>query len=505
MGTVKKVVIVGGGTAGWMCAAALSKLLGKHLEITLVESDEIGTVGVGEATIPTLQGFNRLLGIDEQTFMKEVQATFKLGIQFENWQENGSAYIHSFGKTGKECWAGEFHHFWLKAKSLGFAGAFGDYCPELEAAKQQKFALLSSPFSGGQGNSSMSALNYAYHIDASLYAKFLRRFSEARGVVRREGRIAEVQVNHVTGEIEAVLLQGGEHISGQLFIDCSGFKGLLIEEALHTGYEDWSHWLPCDSAIAVQTTSVAAPLPYTRAIARSAGWQWRIPLQHRVGNGFVFCRRYMSESEAKALLLDNVEGDLLTEPRALRFTTGRRRKAWNKNCVALGLASGFVEPLESTSIHLIMSGIVRLMRLFPHSAIHTSDIDEYNAQTKIEIERIRDFIILHYCETSGREEPFWRYCQRMELPASLQHRLSLFSDSARVFRAEDELFRVDSWTQVMLGQGRIPKAYHPIVDNMSDEELASFLQSLRAQVRAAVDPLPMHHEFVENYCPADFS
>jgi len=489
---VKRIVIAGGGTAGWMAAAALSKTLGKVLEITLIESDEIGTVGVGEATIPPLVTFHRLLEINEQKFMAAVQGTFKLGIGFENWRNVGQNYIHSFGVTGHDHWTAGFQHFWLKGRERGLAGDYGDYCLELRAAQQSKFAHL--PKIG---------INYAFHIDASLYAQFLRRFSEGYGVRRLEGKIVEVRTNADTGFIEALRLDSGDEIAGDLFIDCTGFRGLLIEQTLHAGYEDWSHWLPCDTAVAVQTQSTGEAIPYTRSIAREAGWQWRIPLQHRVGNGMVYCSRYISDADARDALLGNVEGALLTEPRVIRFRPGQRRRAWIKNCVALGLASGFIEPLESTSIHLIQRGITRLLQMFPHTAIAAADVEEYNRQTSYEIEHIRDFIVLHYNVTERDDTPFWRHCRSMEIPASLEHRIALFRETGRVFRMPNELFAENSWIQVMLGQGIVPRQHHPVVNIMSDEELSRFLQNIKSSVDATVSQLPKHETYVKQYCPAE--
>ncbi|ALO35509.1 tryptophan halogenase [Colwellia sp. MT41] len=485
---ITKIVIAGGGTAGWMAAASLSKLLGKSFDITLVESDEIGTVGVGEAAIPTLTAFHRLLGINEQAFMKATHATFKLGISFENWKKGDDEYMHGFGRVGKECWAGEFQHFWLHGKQNNIDFGFEHYSPEIQAAKAEKFALAK----GG--------LNYSYHLDASLYAKFLRTFAEAHGVKRIEGKIIDVAKDSKTGDIKSLQLANGNVIEGQLFIDCTGFVGLLIEKALHTGYEDWSHWLPCDSAVAVQTKSVSAPLPYTRSIARESGWQWRIPLQHRVGNGLVFCSKYLADDDAKTLLMNNIEGEPIKQPRVIKFKTGRRRKGWNKNCVALGLSSGFLEPLESTSIHLIMSGILRLIRLFPFEGISPSAVNEYNQQLTTELEHIRDFIILHYHATERADTPFWQYCKNMEIPDSLKQRLALFKETGRIFTAEGELFRVDSWAQVMLGQGVYPEQYHQIAAIMKPHELDKFLSDIRQTIDKAVANLPSHQSFLEQYC-----
>lgn len=486
---MKKVVIVGGGTAGWMTAASLTKLIGKDLDVTLVESDEIGTVGVGEATIPTFFALHQLLKINEAEFLSEVQGTIKLGISFENWKDKGEDYIHAFGYTGKSCWAAGFQHFWLKGKELGFSDQYSSYSPELMAAKANKFGLLKQ-----------NPLNYAYHIDASLYAKFLRRIAEKSGVTRQEGKIIAVNQSS-DGSIKSVDLESGITVRGDLFIDCSGFAGLLIDKTLGTEFEDWSHWLPCDSAVAVQTASVAPPIPYTRSIARDFGWQWRIPLQSRVGNGFVFSSQYLSDEDAKKVLLDNVEGKILTEPRVIKFRTGQRVKQWNKNCVSLGLAAGFLEPLESTSIHLIQRGIIRLMQMFPLAGITDADRDEFNRQMSDEYYFIRDFIIMHYHVTERRDTDFWKHCGEMEIPDSLDHRLRLFKQSGRVFQGEGDVFGENSWTQVMLGQGLMPEQYHPIVNMMSDSELKGFLQSNRALVDHVINQLPSHQQFLSQYCP----
>ena len=485
---ITKIIIAGGGTAGWMAAASLSKLLGKSFDITLVESDQIGTVGVGEAAIPTLTAFHRLLGINEQAFMKETHSTFKLGINFENWKTGNDEYMHGFGRVGKGCWAGDFQHFWLHGKRNNIEFDFDKYCPEIQAAKAEKFAL------------SKDGLNYSYHLDATLYAKFLRSFSEAHGVKRIEGKIVDVAQDKSTDDIKSIQLDNGNVIEGQLFIDCTGFSALLIEKTLKTGYEDWSHWLPCDSAVAVQTESVSAPLPYTRSIAHGSGWQWRIPLQHRVGNGLVFCSKYLSDEDAKTLLMGNIEGEAINQPRVIKFQTGRRLKGWNKNCVALGLSSGFLEPLESTSIHLIMSGVLRLIRLFPFEGISPSAVNEYNQQLTAELEHIRDFIILHYHATERADTPFWQYCKDMEIPDSLKQRINLFKETGRIFTSEGELFRIDSWAQVMLGQGIHPEQYHQIAAIMKQHELDKFLGDIRHTIDNAIAGLPSHQTFLDQYC-----
>lgn len=486
---IQKVVIAGGGTAGWMAAASLGKLIGKTLDITLVESDEIGTVGVGEATIPTLLTLHELLKIKEQDFVTAIQGTFKLGISFEGWRDVGEDYIHSFGWTGKDSWAAGFQHFWLKGKKMGISEEFGKYCKEWAAAKRNRFAVLPN-----QG------LNYAYHFDASLYAKFLRGIAEEHGVARQEGKIQEVIQDSESGFIEAIKLESGQRIEGDLFLDCTGFRALLIEQTLKAGFDDWTHWLPCDGAVAVQTESIGPPIPYTRSIAREAGWQWKIPLQHRVGNGVVFSGEHWSDDEAVNKLLSNVEGKLLTDPRVIKFKTGQRMKHWHKNCVAVGLSCGFIEPLESTSIHLIQRSVIRLLQMFPYDGIREPDIEEYNQQMKFEIDNIRDFIILHYHVTNRTDTAFWRQCRDMEIPDSLQHRIELFRQSGRVFKLPTELFGENSWIQVMLGQGIEPEQYHPIVNMMSDEELERFLTGIHGSVDKLVDQLPEHQRFIDHYC-----
>jgi len=489
--TIRRVIIAGGGTAGWMVAAGLSKVLGKVLDIKLIESDEIGTVGVGEATIPTLVNFHRLLDINEQEFMAATGSTFKLGIGFKNWRNLGEDYVHSFGTTGKDHWTAGFQHFWLKGRERKLASDYGDYCLELRAALENKFAHL--PRIG---------LNYAFHMDASAYAKFLRRFAEGFGVQRIEGKIAEVRTDPESGYITAIRLDRGDEIAGDLFVDCTGFRGLLIGQTLKVGYEDWSHWLFNDSAIAIQTESVREAWPYTLSTAREAGWQWRIPLQHRVGNGIVFSSRFLSDEDAKTQLLANIEGKTLVEPRVIKFRPCSRHQHWKKNCVAVGLASGFLEPLESTSIHLIQRSIIRLMQMFPKAGIQQSDIDEFNQQMSSEIEHIRDFIVLHYHVTNRRDTSYWRACREMTIPPSLQHRIDLFRETGRVFRVPNELFAENSWIQVMLGQGLTPIQHHPVADLMGDQELSGFLGEIKANVDRTVAQLPRHQAYVEQYCKA---
>ena len=483
---VNRVVIAGGGTAGWMAAAALSTLVGRKLEITLVESEEIGTVGVGEATIPTLLTMNRLLKIPEPDFIKATSGTFKLGIRFENWLYQGHDYIHSFGDTGKGSWAGGFQHFWMRGKQEGLAADYGAYCTELRAALENKFGILSE-----------HKLNYAYHLDATAYGQYLRRLAEARGTRRVEGQIAHVSLSENTGFIDNLQLKDGQQIAGDLFIDCTGFRALLIEDALKTGFEDWSHWLPCNRAWAVQTELTGEPVPYTRAIAHDSGWRWRIPLQHRVGNGLVYCNDYLDDDAARERLLGLVDGTPIIDPRPIRFTTGQRKHYWNKNCIALGLSSGFIEPLESTSIHFIQNGIMWLLLMFPDNLISQASVDEYNTKLRGEAERIRDFIVLHYFANQRTGEPFWDMCRNLPIPDSLEQRLALFKDAGRVFKPQDDVFAENSWVQVMMGQGIVPERYHNIVDSMSTEQLKQFLNGIQQDVERTVAALPNHGAFVD--------
>jgi tryptophan halogenase len=492
---LKRVVIVGGGTAGWMCAAALARLAPPGTQVQLVESDEIGTVGVGEATIPMIRLFNETLGIDEDEFVKATQGSFKLGIEFVNWRQLGHRYIHAFGVMGRGLGLISFHHYWLKhALKHGFTDTAA-FFPSGAAAYANKFVR------GGPAESPLSGLNYAFHFDAGLYARFLRGYAEKRGVVRHEGKIARVE-QAANGDIAAVHLESGTRIDGELFIDCSGFRGLLIEQTLKTGYEDWTHWLPCDRAVAVPCASAAPLTPYTRSTARTAGWQWRIPLQHRTGNGHVYCSQFMSEDEATAILLNNLDGEQLAEPRPLKFVTGKRNKFWNRNVVALGLASGFMEPLESTSIHLIQSGISRLLAFWPAAGLNEKEVDEFNRQSAWEFERIRDFLILHYHAVERTDSPFWQRCRSMEIPPGLRSRMELFRQHGRFFREGDELFTEAGWVQVLLGQGIEPAGYHPLADQLSDQQLEEFISSTRNDIARAVAPLPRHEEFLARFCPA---
>lgn len=487
---IKRVVIAGGGTSGWCAAAALVQQLGPLIDITLIESEEIGTVGVGEATFPTIRTFHRILDLDEREFLRITRGSIKLGISFENWARRGDRYIHSFGVIGRSTWLGDFHNFWLAAKARGFGDDVGDYCFEYQAAKAHKFFT-----------SENSKINYAYHFDAALYARHLRARSEAKGVKRIEGKIAGVIQNPETGYIKALAMESGQRIEGDFFIDCTGFRGLLIEQTLKAGYEDWSHWLRNDSALALQTDYPLDDIPpYTRAIAHESGWQWKIPLQHRQGTGHVYSTAYTTDEEARRVLMENLEGDIRVELRLLKFRTGRRRRAWVKNCVAIGLASGFVEPLESTSIHLIQSGVARLLRLFPFSGCSESLIKQYNMESQTEYERIRDFIVLHYKATERDDTPYWRDCRDMTVPDSLAHRLELFRETGLVFPDPQDVFRVDSWVQVMVGQRLQANAYHHMARMLSDERLRTMLATLKNNIGEAVAKMPTHKEFLEQYC-----
>ncbi len=491
---VRRVVIAGGGTTGWLAAAALSRQLGTLLDIVLVESDEIGTIGVGESTIPTARAFHRLIGLDEQQFMAETGATFKLGIAFENWARIGDRYLHAFGETGQATWMGAFHNFWLQTREEGFGGDFGDYCLELQAADAGRFAV-----GGGAPE-----LSYAYHLDAGLYARHLRGVAEGAGARRVEGVIERVEQRE-SGDIAALVLRSEQRIEGDLFIDCTGFRALLIGQTLGSPFENWRHWLPTDSAVVTQTRATGPAMPYTRAIAHGAGWRWRIPLQHRVGNGLVYDSRHLSADEARARLLAEVEGDVLFEPRLIRFEPGCRREAWRGNCVALGLASGFVEPLESTAIHLSMIAITRLLQLFPFDANHASVARRFNTQGTTDIERIRDFIVLHYVLTERDDTAFWRVFRTMAIPETLPDRIALFRENGIAYQDKDELFRVDSWAQVMIGQRVVPRAHHRMAEIMGAPRLRQTLDEMRAGVAGKVAVLPAHEDFVRRYCPAAIS
>ena len=495
---IENVVIVGGGTAGWIAAAAMSRLLGPAIKITLVESEAIGTVGVGEATIPQIRRLNGVLGLNEDEFVRETHGTFKLGIEFNNWGHIGESYLHTFGDAGINLASLHFHQYWLRSRAEGQTAGLWDYSLHHKAAYAHKFGRLDRV-----GNTSMTGLAYAFHFDAGLYARYLRKLAEANGVTRVEGKVVDVSLNPETGFIESISLERGDTIAGDLFIDCSGFRGLLIGQALDVAYQDWSQWLPCNGAVAVGCERTQPLLPYTKATAHDAGWQWRIPLQHRTGNGHVFCDAFTTEEKATETLLANLDGAPAGDPKRLKFTTGRREKFWHKNCVSLGLASGFLEPLESTSIHLIQSNISKLIELFPDRTFDTANETEYNRQVSHEYELIRDFLILHYHRTDREDSEFWRYCKNMDAPESLKEKMKLFAGNGLLYKDPEDLFRESSWVQVMVGQGLMPKSYHAMANRISSDQLNGFLGDVQKLIARATAELPSHQDFIERHCKAD--
>ena len=494
--TIRNIVVVGGGTAGWMAAAAIARVVGtRQHTVTLVESEDIGTVGVGEATIPPIHVFNKTLGIDEDDFIRETNGTIKLGIEFVDWRAKGTRYFHPFGQYGADMAGVGFHHFWLRHAFSGGNPDIGRFNAETLAARENRFSRAMR-----RDEPDSPLVNYAYHFDAGLYAVFLRRFAEPKGVRRVEGKVVEVRQDSESGYVTGVRLERGDEVIGDLFVDCSGFRGLLIEETLGSGYDDWSQWLPCNRAAAVPCESAAGETtPFTRATAREAGWQWRIPLRHRTGNGYVFCDSFLSEDQAQALLLERLDGKALKAPKVLRFTTGHRRKIWNKNVVAVGLASGFLEPLESTSIHLAQIGITRLLSLLPGRGISQIAIDEYNRQMLAEYTNVKDFLIAHYKVTARDDTPFWAYCRNMDIPDSLKARLDLFRETANPNVNPLELFKEASWVAVLMGQGLIPTAYHPVADTFDEAEFRGRLSSVLSQVQGRVDALGRHSDFLKPY------
>jgi tryptophan halogenase len=496
---IRKIVIVGGGTAGWMAAAALSKLLPSgSVEIDLVESDEIGTVGVGEATIPPLIAFNDLLGVNEDEFLAATQGTFKLGIEFVDWGAPGERYFHPFGSHGADFSGVHFHQLYLREAKRSPLPDIREWSMSAVAAELGRFARP-----GPGARLPLSQLVYAFHFDAGLYARFLRGYAESKGVRRIEGKIVDVTLDGESGHVRSVTLASGSTIEGDLFIDCSGFRGLLIEEKLGTGYEDWTRWLPCDRAGAVPCALPGPPDPFTRSTARGAGWQWRIPLQHRVGNGLVYSSTHLAREDAEALLLANLEGEPLTAPRHLSFTAGRRRLAWNANVVSLGLSSGFIEPLESTSIHLVQSGIAKLIALFPDRRFNPVERDEYNRQMQDVFEDVRDFIILHYKATRREDSEFWNYCRTMTVPDNLATKIDLWRSKGRVFRDGQELFGAPSWVAVFLGQGIVPQEQEPTVMAIDPTVAADTLDKMRVSYSRMAERMPSHADFIAQACRAN--
>jgi tryptophan 7-halogenase len=492
---IQKIVIVGGGSAD--STRVIAQLNVKRCAITLVESDDIGIVGVGEATIPPIRTFNQACRIDEREFVRRTQGSFKLGIEFVNWGKHGHRYFHPFGPHGIQFDLSPLHQHWLALRAQQTMPSIDEYSMAWQVAKNNRFNMPTS-----DPRTVSSIYDYAYHFDAGLYAKFLREVSEGRGVQRVEGKITQVRLHAETGFVETVQLENGRCITGDLFIDCSGFRGLLIEDTLHTGYEDWSCWLPCDRAMAVPSSSAGEFTPYTRSTALAAGWQWRIPLQHRTGNGYVFCSEYINEDQAAQALLEGIDGQAQAEPRPLRFVTGRRTKLWNKNVVALGLASGFMEPLESTSLHLVQSGISRLLALFPDKNFDPLTIAEYNRIGIDEFEKIRDFLILHYKLTQRVDTPFWRYCANMSIPETLQYKIDHFKASGRLVKTGNDLFGDQSWLAVHMGQFNWPQAYDPILD-VREAGNAVMLERQRQAMLGSVMTMPTHADFVAQFCRKD--
>jgi tryptophan 7-halogenase len=491
---IRTIVIVGGGSAGWMTAAALSKAVSPRYQITLVESDEIPTVGVGEATIPPIRRFNQFVGIDEADFLTFTQGTFKLGIQFVDWARKGHSYFHPFSPHGMPFDMAPLHQYWLRSRHLPGAPCLDEYSMAWAMASQGKFGKPSR-----NPRDALCAFDYAYHFDAGLYARYLRTLSESRGVVRLEGRILGADLRSTDGFVQQLRLKDGRTVAGDLFIDCSGFRGLLIGDAVGAGYEDWTHWLPCDRAVAVPCQSAGGLTPYTRSTAREAGWQWRIPLQHRIGNGYVFCSQFMDEDQAADALLRQLDGKPLAHPRTLRFTTGRRKQFWVRNVVAIGLASGFMEPLESTSLHLVQSAILRLLAHFPDRDFNQMAIDEYNRLGVQEFERVRDFLILHYKLTQREDAPLWRYCSAMSIPDSLQHKIAYFREFGRLVGDGIDLFGPPSWLAIHVGQFNWPLRHEPLID-LRDVDGEKALRHQHGAIAAATSRLPSHEDFLSELC-----
>lgn len=495
---IRDVLIVGGGTAGWMTAAALARAFPNgRARIRLIESEEIGIVGVGEATVPVLQQLNRFLGIDEREFLKAANGTYKLGIEFRDWANIGDVFFHGFGDYGAPIQGIQPHHHWLKLRELGDHTPIDDYSLPYAIARRGRFAI---PRQGAQGPE--GAFNYAFHFDAALYGRFLRSRAEAMAVERVEGTIVDVSLDGESGFVDHVSLADGREFTADLFVDCSGFRGLLIEQALRTGYEEWTRWLPCDRAVAVPSDIVSPPTPFTRSTAQKAGWQWRIPLQHRIGNGHVYSSTFTSDDDARATLLNNLDGKPLAEPRLLRFTAGRRKKAWNGNCVAIGLAAGFMEPLESTSIQLIQSATIRLIDFFPERGFDPTAVEEYNRLTINEQERIRDFLIAHYCLTKRTDSEFWRHCSSMELPETLNRKIELFGATGKVALYSEESYLEPSWVAILLGNGLVPRSYHPFVDYPPADELRRMMHQRRDEIARIAETMPTHKAFIERFCLA---
>ena len=495
--SLTSIAIIGGGSAGWMAAAAISNAVRGDCAITLIESEEIGTVGVGEATIPPIKLFNKRLGIDENEFIRATQGTFKLGIQFVNWGRVGHRYFHPFGPFGADFDIVPLHHYWLRARAETEVPSLDEFSMAWALASQGRFDRPTR-----DPRLVQSTFDYAYHFDASLYARYLRGYAERRGVKRIEGRVEDVAVRPRDAHVERVMLAGGRAVEADLFIDCTGFRGLLIEGALHTGYEDWTHWLPCDRAVAVPCSHGGEFTPYTRSTQHEAGWQWRIPLQHRIGNGYVYCSDDIGDDEASGKLLGNLDGEPLAEPRVLRFTTGRRKKFWNGNVVAIGLAAGFMEPLESTSLHLIQTGITRFLALFPDRNVDPLAVEEYNRLTRLEYETIRDFLVLHYCATERDDTPLWRRCRAMSIPDTLKYKIDHFRAYGRLVSTGIELFQNPSWLAVFIGQFVDPERHDPLVDQRVEVDAIRHMKSLHKAMGEAAATMPSHRQYIDAHCKA---
>lgn len=500
-GPVKRIVVLGGGTAGWMSAAVLAKVLRPQgVEIHVVESDDIGIIGVGEATIAGIHWLNNILGIREDTFVKAAQATFKLGIDFHGWTGDGSNYYHPFGRYGAGIGGVDFQHLWVKAKLRGIASSFEDYCMTTAAARRRRFARPDS----APDSSPLSTLSYAYHLDAGRYARYLRMLATGLGVRRTEGRVEHVELDPDNGYVTALDTHRGDRIAGDLFLDCSGMRALLIQETLQTGIHDLSHLLPCDRAWAVPTAARPTIDPSTRCTARAAGWQWRIPLQHRIGNGHVFCSEFMSEDEAHDMLMRNLDGEPLAEARLIRFRTGRSKRLWNRNVIAVGLSAGFLEPLEATTIHIILNTINKIIGHMPRKAIDPYVVDEFNRQLDIQFDTIKDFLILHYRQSQGRAEPLWRYFHNLEIPERLHLMTEQFRRTARVEPSQWDQFKSASWFSVLLGQGVMPHDFDPLADNIGDDALARHLAQVRGAIARTAEAMPTHEEYIRANCAAPY-
>lgn len=496
--SIERIVIVGGGTAGWMVAAALAKAAQHVCSIELVESDSIATIGVGEATIPPLLLLHRFLNIDEADFVRQTGASFKLGIEFQDWGQLGDRYMHAFGPVGLDMGLAQFHHYWLRDRADGNAdnASFWDYSLNACAAKANRFVpqvrIDKTPISG---------MHYAYHFDAALYVRYLQKYAQSLGVIKTEATVKKV-TQRDDGFIDTLCLDNGKEISADFFVDCSGFQGLLIAKQLKVPFEDWSKFLPCDRAIALPSEPMNPLPPYTQSIAHDCGWRWRIPLQHRTGNGLVYASRHLSADKAEDYLRKAIPEKLVGDARHINFNSGRRSECWHKNCVAIGLSSGFVEPLESTSIHLIQTAVMRLMHLFPNKQFSQANIDEYNRKTKFELEHIRDFIVLHYHLNERKDSEFWKECATQAIPKSLEHRINLFKDCGRVYRNVDELFTETAWLQIMLGQGIVPNSYHPLADGLPKAKFHQMMAAVPSTIAQAVEKIMPHQEFIDKNCAA---